>query len=257
MRCALAPRVAPDIQAVIQLKIPRPPLLSANQRVKRFIKSRIGAGTWRPGDPVPSEAALMRQFGVARMTVNRALGELATEGLVRRVRGSGTFVAELHRISSRLSIRDIHEEVTERGHQPGTRMVLVAAERAAAATARALGLRVGARVFHTVLVHLESGVPIQYEDRHVNPAVAPGYLALDFSRVTPTRHLLSHAPLTEASYTIEACLPSPAEARLLAIGRAEPCLLMRRRTVSGAHVASVARLVYPGSRYSFSGNFQA
>ncbi|MDZ4127462.1 MAG: histidine utilization repressor, partial [Hydrogenophaga sp.] len=37
----------------------------------------------------------------------------------------------------------------------------------------------------------------------------------------------------------------------------EPCLAMWRRTVSGAHVASVARQVYPGSRYSFTGQFQA
>jgi GntR family histidine utilization transcriptional repressor len=60
------------------------------------------------------------------MTVNRALRELAAEGLVTRVQGSGTRVAELHRISSRLTIRDIHEEVAERGHVHTTRVVLVA-----------------------------------------------------------------------------------------------------------------------------------
>ena len=70
-------------------------------------------------------------------------------------------------------------------------------------------------------------------------------------------HLLRHAPLTEASYSIEACLPTPEEARQLAIGAGDPCLAMMRRTVSGAHVASVARLVYPGTRYSFAGQFQA
>jgi GntR family histidine utilization transcriptional repressor len=63
--------------------------------------------------------------------------------------------------------------------------------------------------------------------------------------------------LTEASYSIEACLPTADEAKALAIRTSEPCLVMLRRTVSGAHVASVARLLYPGSRYSISGNFQA
>jgi len=118
-------------------------------------------------------------------------------------------------------------------------------------------LRSGAAVFHTVLIHLENGVPIQYEDRYVNPAAAPDYLTLDFTQTTPTHHLLAHAPLTEASYSIEACLPSAAEAKQLGIKRSEPCLVMMRRTVSGAHVASVARLVYPGTRYSFAGQFQA
>ena len=87
-------------------------------------------------------------------------------------------------------------------------------------------------------------------------AKAPGYLGVDFTRTTPTHYLLEHAPLTEASYSIEACLPGPQEARCLGIKRAEPCLVMTRRTVSGAHVASLGRLVYPGARYSFSGKFQ-
>jgi GntR family histidine utilization transcriptional repressor len=232
-------------------------LLPAYEQVKAFIKTRISAGTWKPGDPVPSEAALAAQFGISRMTVNRALRELSAEGMVTRVQGSGTRVAELHRISSRLTIRDIHEEVVERGHVHTTRVLMVEAEKASADLARTLGLRTGARVFHTMLVHLENGVPIQYEDRYVNPAAAPDFLETDFTRTTPTHHLLQHAPLTEASYSIEACLPSAQEAKQLGIKRGEPCLAMMRRTVSGAHVASVARLIYPGTRYSFAGQFQA
>jgi GntR family histidine utilization transcriptional repressor len=206
---------------------------------------------------VPSEAALMQQFGISRMTVNRALRELAAEGLVTRIQGSGTRVAQLHRISSRLTIRDIHEEVVERGHVHTTRVIRAERERAGADVAVSLGLRAGAAVFHTVLIHMENGVPIQYEDRYVNPAAAPEYLDTDFTQTSPTLHLLQHAPLTEASYSIEACLPTAPEAKALAIKRTEPCLVMMRRTVSGAHVASVARLIYPGTRYSFAGQFQA
>ena len=231
--------------------------IPAYEQVKAFIRGRIASGEWKPGDPVPSEAALMRQFGVSRMTVNRGLRELAGEGLVTRVQGSGTRVAQLHRISSRLQIRDIHEEVAERGHVHTTRVLLAASEKAGAALAQSLGLRTGGAVFHTLLVHLENGVAIQYEDRYVNPAAAPDYLKTDFTLVSPTLHLLQHAPLTEASYSIEACLPTAEEAKQLGIRRTEPCLAMMRRTVSGAHVASVARLVYPGSRYSFAGQFQA
>lgn len=231
--------------------------LPAYEQVKSFIKGHISSGEWRPGDPVPSESALAQQFGVARMTVNRALRELAAEGLVDRVQGSGTRVAELHRISSRLTIRDIHDEVAERGHVHTTRVVLVAQDKASTELAQSLGLKPGDKVFHTILIHLENGIPIQYEDRYVNPAAAPGYLDVDFTSTTPTHHLLECAPLTEASYSIEACLPTAQEAWQLGIKRTEPCLAMMRRTVSGAHVASVARLVYPGTRYSFAGQFQA
>lgn len=231
--------------------------LPAYEQVKGWIRQHIASGAWKPGDPVPSEAALLERFGISRMTANRALRELAAEGLVTRVQGSGTRVAQLHRISSRLVIRDIHEEVAERGHAHSTRVLQVGQEKAGAEVAGALGLRKGAPVFHTVLVHLENGVPIQYEDRYVNPAAAPGYLETDFASVSPTSHLLQHAPLTEASYTIEATLPTPQEAKALEIRTSEPCLAMMRRTVSGAHVASIARQIYPGTRYSFSGQFQA
>ena len=230
--------------------------LPAFVQIKASIKARIASGEWKPGNAVPSEAVLMQQFGVSRMTVNRAMQELVQEGLVTRIQGSGSFVAELHRISSSLNIRDIHEEVTERGHVHTLAALLVAREPASPEVAASLKLPPGAAVFHTVLVHSENGLPIQFEDRYVNPAAAPHYLDTDFSQSTPTHHLLAHAPLTEASYTIEACLPSALEAKHLRIKRSEPCLAMMRRTVSGAHVASVVRLVYPGTRYSFAGQFQ-
>jgi GntR family histidine utilization transcriptional repressor len=190
------------------------------------------------------------------MTVNRAVKELAVEGVVSRVQGSGTVVAQLHRISSTLEIRDIHEEILERGHAHTTQVLTVEAVRADATLAQVFKLRSGAKLLHSVLVHFEDGVAIQLEDRHVNPAAAPGYLEADFATTTPTRYLLEHAPLTEASFSIEATLASVNEAKCLGLKRGEPCLVMTRSTVSGPHVASLVRLVYPGTRYSFGGKFQ-
>jgi GntR family transcriptional regulator, histidine utilization repressor len=182
--------------------------------------------------------------------------ELAMEGVVTRAQGSGTVVAQLHRISTTLALRDIHEEIAERGHHHATRVLTVETTRADAALAQVFKLRSGARLFHSVLLHLQDGVPIQLEDRHVNPAAAPGYIAVNFNATTPTSYLLEHAPLTEARYSIEAVLASAEEARHMGIKRGAPCLVVTRSTVSGPHVASFARLVHPGARYSFNGNFQ-
>lgn len=102
-------------------------------------------------------------------------------------------MAELHRIASNLTIRDIQEEVLERGHLHAARVLLSQAEKADAGW-RNPWVCAAVQVFHTVLVHLENGVPIQFEDRYVNPAVAPQYLKTDFSQTTPTRHLLTEAP---------------------------------------------------------------
>ena len=110
-------------------------------------------------------------------------------------------------------------------------------------------------LFHTLIVHLENGVPLQCEDRWVNPAAAPDYLAVDFSRTTPTRYLLQVAPLWQAQYTIEAAAPTAQEARLLDIAITAPCLVVQRRTVSQTLPITVARLVHPGSLYQLQGAF--
>jgi GntR family histidine utilization transcriptional repressor len=225
-------------------------------RVKHYLKSGLARGRWRPGALMPSEADLVARFRLSRMTVNRALRELRDEGLVDRVQGVGTFAAPLHRVSSTLTLRDLHSEIVARGHRHHAEVFLNRREKAAPAVAAQLGLEPGAPVFHTLLVHHEDGVAIQCEDRYVNPASAPDYLGVDFTRTTPTHYLLEVAPLWEAQYAIEAACASAAEARLLGIRRAEPCLILTRRTVSRGVPVTVVRLVHPGTRYQLDGAFK-
>jgi GntR family histidine utilization transcriptional repressor len=225
-------------------------------RVKSWLKTGLAQGRWRPGELMPSESELVAQFGVSRMTVNRALRELQSEGLVERVQGVGTFAAQLFRVSSTLTIRNLQEEIEERGHRHHAEVHVKRRENAPAALAQPLGLRPGAPVFHTLIVHFDNGVPLQCEDRYVNPAAAPDYLKVDFEHTTPTRYLLEVAPLWEAQYTIEATLPTEQEAKLLGIARTDPCLVIVRRTVSRGIPITIARLVHPGSRYQLQGEFR-
>jgi GntR family histidine utilization transcriptional repressor len=225
-------------------------------RVKQFLKEELAQGRWLPGALMPSDAELVARFGVSRMTVTRALRELQAEGLVERVQGVGTFAAHLYRVSSTLTIRDLHEEIVARGHRHDAEVHVKREERAAPELAAQLGLVAGAPVFHTLIVHFENGVPLQCEDRYVNPACAPAYLDVDFTKMTPTLYLLQVAPLWEAQYSIQACAPSAQEARLLDIDPAEPCLVVVRRPVSRGVPITIARLVHPGSRHQIDGQFK-
>jgi GntR family histidine utilization transcriptional repressor len=226
-------------------------------KVKTHLREGIASGRWRPGERLPSESELTDVFGVSRMTVNRALRELHQEGLVERVQGVGSFVAQLHRISSTLTVRDVHEEIAARGHRHASRVHVLEQIKADAGQAAQLGLKPGARLFHSVIVHLEDDQPSQCEDRLVNPALAPDYMAQDFERITPTHYLLEAAPLSEARYTIEAEMPNALEAKLLAMPRGEPCLVLKRATLSQGRFVTAVRLVHPGSRYFLQGSFQA
>lgn len=229
---------------------------SPYQQVKTWLKGELSKGRWLPGALMPSEAELVAQFGVSRMTVNRALRELQGEGLVDRVQGVGTFAAQLYKVSANLTIRDLHAEIEARGHRHHAVVHVQQQEQAPAALAAQLGLAAGDAVFHTLIVHHDNGVPLQCEDRYVNPACAPGYLDADFTRITPTQYLLDVAPLWEAQYTIEAAVPTAHEAELLSIDRDAPCLVVVRRTMRDAVPITLARLVHPGSRYLLRGEFQ-
>lgn len=226
-----------------------PPSLAPYAQVKQHLKAELAAGRYPPGTLMPSEAELVQHFGVSRMTVNRALRELAAEGLVERLQGVGTFAAQLNKVSATLTIRDLHEEIEARGHHHEARVLRLRAERAPAALAARLGLKAGAEVFHSLILHLENGQPLQLEDRYVNPAAAPAYLAQDFSRITPTHYMLDVAPLWEAQFAIEAAPASAEEAQHLGIAEGESCLVMVRRTVGRKAPITLARLVHPGSRY--------
>jgi GntR family transcriptional regulator, histidine utilization repressor len=246
--------VSPDV--VLVGAAPSTVTLAPFQQVKQHLKDGLAAGRWAPGELMPSEAALVAQFGVSRMTVNRAIRELQAEGLVTRLQGVGTFAAALHRVASTLTIRDLHEEIVERGHQHHAVVHLQCEEKATAALALQLGLAPGARVFHSLIVHHENGVPLQCEDRYVNPACAPAYLQVDFTRTTPTHHLFEVTALWRAQYSIEAALPTAQEARLLGIAADDPCLIVVRRTFTRSAAITIARLVQPGARYTLQGEFQ-
>jgi len=228
---------------------------TAYQRIKEHVLGMIADGTWREGDRIPSEPELARTFGVARMTVNRAVRELTAEQALTRVRGSGTFVAPPRHESTLVALRSIAAEIRDRGGEHRAEVLALEEVRAAPALAAELGLRAGARVFHSRIVHHEDGRPVQLEERWVVPAVAPGYLAQDFARTTPSEFLVRVAPLARVEYRIEA-RPAPPETRAaLDLAEGEPCLLLHRRTYSGGRAATIAELWHPGHRYRLTGHF--
>jgi len=228
----------------------RPPIF---QQIKDYLVGEIASGRWKEGDVVPSEQALVRQFGVSRMTVNRAVRELTAEGALVRRQGSGTYVAPQKYQATLVEIRNIADEIRARGKQHTSRVALLRLEEADDTLAAEFMFEPGAPLFHSLIVHCENEVPIQLEDRWVDPACAPAYLEQDFTRITPNEHLTTVAPLQGATYTIEAQAAPADAASLLGIDTGLPCLVLHRRTTSAGRVASVATMWHPGHLARFSG----
>ena len=186
---------------------PQSPIPRYSQ-IKRMISARIQSGDWRPGDRIASEAELVRDIGVSRMTINRALRELTLEGQLVRVQGVGTFVAENKAQSALFEVKNIADEIQARGGRHEAKVILLRREAASDQTARLLEINSGDEVYHSLLLHLENDIAVQIEDRLVVPRMAKDYLQQDFTRITPFVYLTEVAPISEAEHVIEAALPA-------------------------------------------------
>jgi GntR family transcriptional regulator, histidine utilization repressor len=227
------------------------------QKLKSFIIKQIEEGDWLPAHQLPSEHELVRDLNFSRMTVNRALRELAAEGYLQRVPGVGTFVADLQSSGHFLEIHNIADEVKERRHEYSSNVILNNRSKLNVENANRLQVSHGSDAFHSTIVHMENHIPIQVEDRYVNPAVVPEYGLVDFKHTTPAEYLLKAAPLQEVEHTIQARMPTSRIKKLLHLKENEPCLLLLRRTWSQGKVASIATLYHPGNRYELSDHFKA
>ncbi len=235
---------------------PEPAIQPLYLRVKQHIRDNIASGRWTASTRVPSENQIVREFGVSRMTANRALRELSDEGVLVRIAGVGSFVANRQPNAHPLEIHDIAEEIRARGHVHRAELIARERVRAVGALAQDFGVPPRTELFFSSIVHYENDVPILLEDRHVSPRIAPDYLKVDFTRTTAHDYLMKAAPLQDAEHVLRAVMPDERTRKLLKMKQREPCLLVIRRTWTAGAIASVARLHYPGSRYEMSGRAQ-
>lgn len=233
-----------------------PSATTLHEQIKSYVTQKILSGTWATNHRLPSEHELVAQFGVSRMTVNKALRDLTSSGRIVRVAGVGTFVAAAKPQSTLLQIANIASEIRARGHD--YRCDCLSQERMAAApdVAAWLSLLPGQSVFHVLCVHLENDVPVQLEDRYVNPRMAPEFLGQDFTRTTPSEYLLAHVSVDEVEHVVDAVLPTAEQARLLAMDAGEPCLQLTRRTWFEQVPVTWVRCLHPASRYRLGSRFR-
>jgi GntR family histidine utilization transcriptional repressor len=232
---------------------------SASQALYLEVKDRVMRqildGSLPPGSRIPSEHELVAEFKISRMTINRALREMADQGILRRVAGVGTFVAEPKAQSGLLQVANLASEIKSRGHRYSCDVVRVAKETSSLEVAAALGIATGDPVFHSRCVHRENGIPVQLEDRYVNPKAAPDFLKQDFSTQLPGEYLLRLIPLDEIEHVVDAVAASKDVAAPLEIKPGEPCLLLTRRTWAGALPVTFVRCTHPGNRYRLGSRF--
>lgn len=226
------------------------------EMLKQHVLKMIEDGNLKPGDRLPSENQLVDQFDVSRMTANRALKELSSDGYIIRRAGLGTFVADARLTGEAIKVTSIKAEVEARGEAWSAEVLAQRTMKPTRALAEALEMDADEQVVHLTILHRANGLPIELEDRAIHPGIVPGCLDQDFTTQSTTDYLLDTAALMRAEHVVRAVMPSKSETSILELENDEACLLIERKSWSAGRVASIARLLYPSSRYELRSTFE-
>ena len=225
------------------------------RQIKRSIQKRIDSGEWHIGYKLPSENDLVTALEVSRMTIHRALRELNQEGLIERVHGLGSFVAERPRHASLIALQDIALEIEAAGGSHRSRVLSLESVYASPAVTELMQLDENAPLFRLRAVHYQDELPLQLESRYVNPEAMPDFIRQDFTRTTATAYLLGQFKPDEMEHRVRAVLPDQQTCELLQISDGQPCLQLTRRTWTRDRVVTYVTLTYPGDRYELSARY--
>ena len=187
-------------------------------QLANILRRQISDGTFRPGDLLPSEAQLVRRYGISPMTVRRSINLLSDEGVVSTEQGRGTFVKPLELSAALFGLQEL-QDLLAQGTSEDVKLLDVRIVAADERTARKLEIPVGKPTIYIRRLFQLEGQPVFYHR---------AYLVYDPSRpiveaemdVTSLRGLFSHSDSTllkRGQLTIEASLMSAEEAELLKI----------------------------------------
>jgi GntR family transcriptional regulator, histidine utilization repressor len=228
---------------------------SLHERILGDIEGRILTGEWPPGSRIPFEHELSAQYQCSRMTVNKALSELAKAGLIERRRKVGSFVMRAPSRSAVLEIPDVKAEVAvlgaayrfeilNRRHRRGTR----------ADAARLEGVATGL-ILDITCRHWAGRKPFCIEERLISLTTTPEAAEENFAEISPGAWLLARAPWTRAEHRIRARPADARRAALLEIAEGTACLAIERRTWSGEAAVTHVRFTYPGEAHELVARF--
>ncbi|MBC8793589.1 MAG: GntR family transcriptional regulator [Tagaea sp. CACIAM 22H2] len=217
------------------------------QAVQTEVLRRIRAHIWRPGDAIPHEEALAEEFGCARATVNRALRQLAEDGLLDRRRKAGTRVTLNPSRKAKLDIPVLRVEIESKGmryfHEIVSREV---AAPPLAARAR-LQAKPGEEHLHLVALHMGDDAPYVYEDRWINLAAVPKARKVDFTAISANEWLVRNVPFEGGEIAFSAVVATKRDAAILRCAQGDGLMAIDRITRRAGQVVTAVRQTFkPG-----------
>jgi len=208
---------------------------------------RIQTRDWIPGALIPNEAALAREFGCARATVNRALQSLAEAGWLERRRRAGTRVTLSPQRRAQLAIPLIRHDIESKGQVFSHIIITRQTAEMPSPQRAALGLQNAPDAQHVQTLYLADARAFAFEDRWVNLAVVPDFAAAPLESINPNEWLVQNAPFAHGTLDYSAAPAGTHAAFHLDCTADTPLMILERRTFSTDAPITHVRLAYaPG-----------
>jgi len=224
-------------------------------QLEATLRERIGSGELEVGSRLPSESQLASQFGVSRSTVRKALGRLATDGLITKWPGKGSYVSA-ERLKMTPTSLSFSRQMIAAGHSVGTKVLLRRVLLAPEHIARSLDLPPKAQIIHFRRLRLLDGEPVAI---HATFLPHPQYAGITADELERTQSLsqvmeqVAGVKVTQTRDVLSVVPAGPEDAVLLNVPPNSPVVQVRGVGYTAAGTpARYTEAIYRSDRFEFT-----
>ncbi|MEC5398866.1 GntR family transcriptional regulator [Uliginosibacterium sp. H1] len=203
-----------------------------HSQIREILRARILDGSYAPHSQMPSESQMMASFGVSRITIRQALGDLQKEGLIFKVVGKGSFVAKPKAFQNLSRLQGFGEAMAPAGYETFSQLLSARTVAASDTVAGHLRCTPGEEVFEIQRLRYLNREPISVDVSYFPQSLGERLAKEDLARrdiFVILENDFGH-PLTHADVQIEAILADELLARQLRITEGSPLLRIERLT---------------------------
>lgn len=138
-------------------------------QLKNKIKKDIRTGVLKPGDKLPSESQMQKEYDMSRVTVRNAMTELEVEGYIIKVQGKGSFVAQSDMLRLPIGVTSFTEDAKMQGVDFKSFVLKVGlTDTVFEMDKEFFGLGEGEQVMCVKRLRYANGVPVVIEENHLS-----------------------------------------------------------------------------------------
>jgi GntR family transcriptional regulator len=204
------------------------------RQLEEVIRGKIEKGIWSPGQLIPSEMDLIKEYGISRTTVREALGGLVAEGILQREQGRGTFVSEPKFEHPLTEATSFTYDILNKGRKPGSITLFAEEVIPSAKIASRLQLRNPSRVVMLERIRTVDGEPVGLHSSSIVRALVPDLELNELRKNDISLYEIlqkrMELHLKEAVETLEASVADERQSQLLRVAKGSPVLHIERIT---------------------------